>query len=176
VSPPNLDVIQLLYIFLPLLIPLGLSVAVLRLSWASHNSRARIKLLEKDDSNRQKLIHILANLEKRMEDAVADLIDDPSPDGDTDSLPTTANPQTGKPDKITLRGNANKMAVPQILTPLQVQIAVSLNGLPHLKKERAYIQGVRNSHAPVVCRDPKRFPFHRVGEGVIRHWADHFDV
>lgn len=60
-----------------------------------------------------------------------------------------------------------------ILTPLQCKIAASLNMLP-IKKELAYIDNVRNSHAVIVCRDVKRFEGHREGEGILRHWAASF--
>ena len=46
--------------------------------------------------------------------------------------------------------------------------------LPGLKKELVFIKQVRNSHAVIIARDVKRFPGHKDGEGVLRHWADHF--
>jgi hypothetical protein len=173
----DLEVSQIFYILLPLLIPIGISFTVLRLSWKSHNSRARIKMLEKDESNRQKLIHILANLEKQVEDAVADLIDNPSPDSDAESQ-QIIKPQARSLPPVSVRADDDQKAPPppQILTPLQLKIAASLNTLPHLKKERAFIQRVRNSHAVIVCRDVKRFPVHRAGEGVVRYWADQFEL
>ena len=53
-------------------------------------------------------------------------------------------------------------------------MAAVLNALPQLKKELAYIPNVRNSHAIIIARDIKNFEFHKMGEGVLRHWADAF--
>ncbi|KAJ7577101.1 DUF676-domain-containing protein [Mycena floridula] len=72
------------YVLLPLLIPGVLTMIVVRLSLASRSSRARIKLLESDESNGQRLANSLANLEKQMEDAVAELVDDPGPVQESD--------------------------------------------------------------------------------------------
>ena len=53
-------------------------------------------------------------------------------------------------------------------------MATALNSLPQLKKERVYIPNVRNSHATIVARDIQNYEFHKIGEGVLRHWADAF--
>jgi hypothetical protein len=50
----------------------------------------------------------------------------------------------------------------------------SLNALPQLTKHLAYYEHVRNSHAMIVCRDVKRFEFHKKGEGVVKVWAEGF--
>ncbi|KAJ7442260.1 DUF676-domain-containing protein [Mycena latifolia] len=147
-----------LYMMLPLLIPTVLSLLIIRLSLAARSSRARIKLLEKDASNTQKLVHILAQLEKQVEHAVVDLIDDdaaaPLPD----------------PERAVTKSARKEQP---ILTPTQRRIAASLNRLP-IKKERAYFPNASNSHAVIICRDVKNFEGHRAGLGIVRHWADHF--
>ncbi|KAJ7623236.1 DUF676-domain-containing protein [Roridomyces roridus] len=53
------------------------------------------------------------------------------------------------------------------------QIILSLNALDNVRKFTAFRPGVRNSHAMLICLDA-RFADHRVGRGVLRHWADHF--
>lgn len=146
---------QAIYVLLPFLIPVFISLVITRLTLASRSSRARIKLLEKDASNSEKLVHILAQLERQVEDAVVDFIDDPDPSpAQLKKKPSPEHP---------------------ILTPLQRKIAASLNKLP-IEKKLTYIRGVRNAHAVIVCRDVKRFEAHRVGEGVLRNWADSFDL
>jgi hypothetical protein len=162
---------QLLYSLLPFLIPLGISVAVVRFSLATRSSRARIKLLEKDTANGQRLVHILAQFEKQVEDSVVDLIDSQDMEPDA-SMTFSQEPSQGK--KHVCR-KAKLPSQQPIITPLQRNIAASLNKLP-LKKELAYIHGVRNSHAVIVCRDVKRFEGHRMGEGIIRHWAQQFQL
>jgi hypothetical protein len=147
-----------IYMLMPVLIPVVLSLVVFRLSMAARSSRARIKSLERDQSNGHTLIQALAHLEKRVEDAVVDIMEDPSPINEDSSL------------------GMESMALPEqpMLTPLQRRIIDSLNKLPNLKKERAFITRVKNSHAVIVCRDVKRFSIHKRGEGIVRHWADHF--
>jgi hypothetical protein len=62
-----------------------------------------------------------------------------------------------------------------ILTDRQKQMVKNINeGVPKLQKVLAYIHPVRNAHAIIVSRDVKRFELHRMGEGVLRHFADHF--
>jgi len=142
------------YALLPAIIPVALSVLLIYLPFGAYTSRARIRLLEQDESNSQKLIHVLAELERNVEDVVVDMIDNPGPvQSDADSK----GPQES------------------ILTPLQYQIAASLNKLP-IKRRLAYIQNVMNSHAVIVCRDVNRFEVHRAGEGVVRHWAASFSL
>ncbi|KAI0298867.1 hypothetical protein BC826DRAFT_1120742 [Russula brevipes] len=60
---------------------------------------------------------------------------------------------------------------PQV-TPAQRKMAAVLNSLPQLKKERAYIPNMRNSHATIIARDVENFESRKIGEGVLRHWAD----
>lgn len=135
--------------FLPAVIPLVFSILLVYLPFGAYYSRARIRLLENDRSNSQKLINVISEFEQNVEDTVMDIIGNSKP---TNS-PT---PQ----DK-------------SVLTPLQLEIAASLNKLP-MKKHLAYIQDVMNSHAVIVCRDVGRFEAHRVGEGVLRHCAASF--
>ncbi|KAJ7504406.1 DUF676-domain-containing protein [Mycena galericulata] len=149
------------YSTLPLLIPVLWSLAILRLSLATRSSRERIKLLENDESNREKLVHILARLERQVEDAVVDLIDNDAA-GEPMTEPERARESSSKKEAV-------------ILTPVQRRIAALLNRLP-IKKEATYFPNTRNSHALIICRDVKNFESHRAGEGVLRHWADSFII
>ncbi|KDR80681.1 hypothetical protein GALMADRAFT_61407 [Galerina marginata CBS 339.88] len=144
-----------LYSLLPLLVPMFISLALLRLSLASRSSRARIKLLEQEaQSGSQKtLVDMMAELEREMEEAVVDLIDNPDPS------PIYQSEVSSKEHPI--------------ITPNHKKIADWLNSLP-IKKELGYFPKVRNAHALIVCRDVKRFEAHKLGEGVVRHWATSF--
>jgi hypothetical protein len=168
------DDVQVIYLLLPILVPVGISMGLVRFSLASRASRARIKLLEKDASNGQKLIHVISTVEQRVEDAMVEFVEDPTSESDSDSsalaLATTNVTSVGD-DGVPLPMSQGK---PQPLNALQRQMAAWLNALPQLRKEKAFILGVKTSHAIIVCRDVTRFPAHRMGEGVIRHWADHF--
>ncbi|KAF7370619.1 putative lipase [Mycena sanguinolenta] len=138
-----------------------------------HALRARIRLLENDASSTQKLAHILMQLEKQVEHAVVDLIDDDAHAGDPPADPETAFLEQSP----SLEGRSRSSGKPQqalpILTETQRRIAAWLNRLP-LKKERAYFPNVMNSHALIICRDVKNFQSHRQGESVVRSWADSF--
>jgi hypothetical protein len=141
---------------LPILFPTFICLALTRLTISARRSRSRIKLLEAEDpSATQRLVHIFAQLERQVEDIVVDIVDDTPL-----SIPSPGSTKTPKES-------------PRV-TPAQRRMAVNLNALPQLKKERAYIPDVRNSHATIVARDVQKFKFHKVGEGVLRHWADAF--
>ncbi|KAF8805075.1 DUF676-domain-containing protein [Phlegmacium glaucopus] len=147
----------LLYTLLPVLIPVFISLAIVRLSLATRSSRARIKQLEKEayTAGQEKLADILDELEREVEEAVVDLIDNPDP---SSSIYQASNQSS--------RGHP-------IITANHKKIVNWLNLLP-IKKEITYFPDVRNSHAMIVCRDIKRFEFHRQGEVVLRHWANSF--
>ncbi|KAI0819147.1 DUF676-domain-containing protein [Trametes gibbosa] len=164
----------LIYPFVPVLLPLLLGLIITRLSLESRKSRTRIKLLEKAESSTERLIHIVGRLEREVEDAMVDMFDsagpsDPSPSERTlsPSSSGTATPELTK----AVRNGEQRSGL--LLTEQQRKIAAWLNSLPRLKKELVFIDPVRNSHGIIICRDPKRFPLHKQGEGVLRHWADH---
>jgi hypothetical protein len=137
------------------LFPAFIGLALVRLTISSRQSRTRIKVLEAEDaSTTERLVHIFAQLEREVEDMVVDIMDDPTPIQSQESTKTSKKS-------------------PRV-TPAQRKMAKVLNGLPQLKKERAYIADVRNSHATIIARDMQNFEFHKIGEGVLRHWADAF--
>jgi len=121
---------------------------------ASRSSRARIKALEKAarSGNQQTLLNLVAEIEREMEEAVVDIIDNPNPSPIYQTKVSKSHP---------------------IITPNHKKIANWLNTLP-IKKELAYFPDVRNSHAMIVSRDVQRFELHRLGEPVLRHWATSF--
>lgn len=62
--------------------------------------------------------------------------------------------------------------VPLLLSASQQRIVNNLNAaLPHAKRLVAWFPAAYNSHAVIVVRDPKRFPSHEQGRGVLRRWA-----
>ncbi|KAH7327625.1 putative serine esterase-domain-containing protein [Rhizoctonia solani] len=65
-------------------------------------------------------------------------------------------------------------ALQPILSPAQRAMIESLNSIPQLRKVRAYFPYVRNAHSVIIVRDPKTFPVHLDGMGVVQHWADRF--
>jgi hypothetical protein len=101
-----------------------------------------------------------------MESAVIEILEDPTP-GRSDSDDTLAVEAVGKSETKFRR--LAKEEHP-IITPLQHKVAGRLNKLP-IKKQFAFITDF-NSHGTIICRDADRFEFRKVGEGVVRHWAD----
>jgi hypothetical protein len=173
---------------LPILIPTFIALALIRLTLASRSSRARIQLLEK--GNQDKLIHVLQALEKQMADTVVELVDDPddltpdssSPPSESNSRPNSppitakakAKPRSRRRSiSVSLSAKDTKPQQPN-LTSLQLTIIEQLNSLEDLKKESAFIHPVANAHAPIISRHVKRFKSHKIGEGVIKHWANVF--
>lgn len=157
----------------PVLLPLVLSLIITRLALASRASRSRIKLLEKDESSTERLIHIVGSLEREMEGVVVDMFDSPGMSDSNSSDPAFFPKSASAGDGSTAASGSTAEKPQVLLSEIQRKIIASLNSLPGLRKELAFIHPVRNSHAVIISRDVKRFPGHKQGEGVIRHWADH---
>jgi hypothetical protein len=169
-----------IYTLLPILFPTFICLALIRLSIQSHQSRGRVRHLEAQ-STRERLVHIIGQLESELESAAVDLYDDPAGTPIATSPIPGANPAdpTNPSEPTKENGKKSRSKLPSyqpLLTPGQLQCIENLNKIPQLKKERAFFEGVRNSHAMIVCRDPKMFKQHLEGEGVLRHWADHFEL
>jgi len=62
-----------------------------------------------------------------------------------------------------------------LLTKEQEEMVRSLNAIPSMKKYRAFFVEVRNSHAIIISRDPRRFEIHEKGVEILRHWAERFE-
>lgn len=60
-----------------------------------------------------------------------------------------------------------------ILLDVQREMIERLNKLSGLKKERAFYDNTRNSHASIVCREDRGFDPNDV-DSTLRHWADRF--
>ncbi len=143
---------------LPILFPAFLGLALVRLSISPHRSRSRIKLLEAEDpSATQRLVHIFGQFECQVEDIVVEIVDDPHT-----PIPSRESTKTSK-------------KAPRV-TPAQRRMATCLNALSQLKKERVYIPDVLNSHTIIIARDIQYIEFHKIGEGVLMHWADAFVI
>jgi hypothetical protein len=88
-------------------------------------------------------------------------------------------------NKLKTNGNADRTANAKppltskeksLLTEEQKQMVRSLNTIPNMKKYRAFFKEVRNSHAIIISRDPRRFAIHEKGVEVLRHWAERFEL
>jgi len=63
-----------------------------------------------------------------------------------------------------------------LLTEEQKKMVRSLNTIPNMKKYRVFFSEVRNSHAIIISRDPRRFEIHEKGVEVLGHWAERFEL
>ncbi|KLO05609.1 DUF676-domain-containing protein [Schizopora paradoxa] len=68
---------------LPILFPTFIMLVIVRLSLHTRSSRKRIKLLEADESATERLVHAFAKIERQMEGAMVDLMDE-APGTDVD--------------------------------------------------------------------------------------------
>jgi len=147
----------LIYIALPLLIPVFLSMLIVRFSLTSRQSRRRIQLLEKTTAaDESRLMHLLREMDQEMGNAVAEMID-----------------QSGAKEASTVPTKANTAG--PILSDAQCAMVRQLNTIPQMVKHIAYIHEYMNAHAVIICRDPKNFPHHVDGRAVIQHWVDGFE-
>ncbi|KAG8978275.1 hypothetical protein FRB90_008513, partial [Tulasnella sp. 427] len=206
-------------LILPVLWPLFITVVITNFSYNVIRSRRRIKLLEsKGQGSKSTIIALMQRIERQVEDAVVDMMNDGmfdenlGPDAGPSNM-TTASPSRAGTPLPPLPGSSTPMkeksrpsrrmsitytplADPNslyrdsypstaatkekqnqpLLTETQRRIISNLNTLPKLKKVYVFIDGVRNSHATIVCRDLKNFDFHKRGEGVLRYLADGFEL
>lgn len=194
---PNLLLFEPVYVLLPVIFPLFLMYVIARLSLETRMSEARIKLM--GPAQTEYLRMLFRGLEKEVDNAVADFLDQQSSDEDdnngdedddeekavgaTSDADTASSEATVVQDMIeekpAYKGTLEKRG--PCLTPLQLKMARSLNQIPQLKKKLAYIDcepdGQRiNSHAIIVSREPEHFPNHLMGMGVVRNWADSFEL
>ncbi|TCD67955.1 hypothetical protein EIP91_011756 [Steccherinum ochraceum] len=167
--PANL----VIYVLLPVLVPVFFSMIMVRLSLEKRDSIARLKVLESDESYRERLVHVVGQLEKTIEDAAIDIMESPEPQSGSGSSQTLLHvgPASSSPPP---EGSSKPTAPSPFLSPRQLQIAETLSRLPNLKKELAFIDQILNSHAVIVARDVQRFEHHRRGQGVLQHLADNF--
>jgi hypothetical protein len=151
-------------------------------------SRKRIKLMERDESATERLVHIFQEFEREVEEAVHEIMDVQHPEPANSPEPSEPSITSPPPESDSLEESTNGGDIPYslqasasdtmskqpIITPEQKQMIAALNSLPQLKKYMAYFPNVANAHGPIICRDVKGYPHHKRGEGVLRHWVDHF--
>ncbi|KAL5508637.1 hypothetical protein ACEPAH_6256 [Sanghuangporus vaninii] len=155
---------------LPLLAPVFIGSAVIRLGISSRKSRVRIRALEKDVSFTEALWHSIELPQNAVQ----------TRDVRPGELPANVDIQQSESvSTVTVLEEAASSAetdgrkhLPS-LNDKQIAMSRSLNDLPNLRRTLVWIHPIRNSHAHIVCRDIKTIPSQKIGEGVLRHIADH---
>ncbi|KAL4065904.1 putative serine esterase-domain-containing protein [Scleroderma yunnanense] len=166
----------ILFPLLPVLIPAFLSLILVRWSISSQKSRIRLRSLETNSPARERLIHVIAELEREIETRALDAYEHPggplsvnSPSVDSEPPKLVLEPKTVQNER------GYYFSSRPFLTPGQLRCIENLNKIPQLRKTLVFFVDVANSHAMIIARDPK-FEHHRKGEAVLRHWADHFEL
>jgi hypothetical protein len=98
----------------------------------------------------------------------------PDPSSETSSITETDSKteETRKCKWSSAKKSPPKMDTP-VLLDVQREMIERLNNLTNLKKERAFYDDTRNSHASIVCRGDREFDLEYV-DSALRHWADMF--
>lgn len=100
----------------------------------------------------------------------------PSPDPSSETSSIAETDSKGE-EKCLSKWRSHKKSQPKMDTPVlldvQKQMIERLNKLSGLKKERAFYDDTRNSHASIVCREDRGFNPDSV-DSTLRHWADRF--
>jgi len=98
----------------------------------------------------------------------------PEPSSETSSIAEADSKAEGK---CKIKWRSPKKSQPKMDTPVlldvQREMIERLNKLSGLKKERAFYDDTRNSHASIVCREDRGFNPNTV-DSTLRHWADRF--
>ncbi|KAJ3905587.1 putative serine esterase-domain-containing protein [Lentinula edodes] len=154
----------------PIIIPVVIVLLPITFALNTRSSGFRVKSLERASmSAQEKLAQIFATLDHSM----MDMLEQPTPNNTStsttpDTISTVAEvkttPISRKQPPTTITSN---------LSAAQQRMVVDLNQLP-VRKHLTWIHPTRNSHAIIICREKDQFPGHALGEGVLRHWADHF--
>ena len=104
----------------------------------------------------------------------------PSPSPSTDPGSETSSIAEADPKcerRWTKKWHSHKKSRPKMDTPIlldvQREMIERLNKLSGLKKERAFYDDTRNSHASIICREDRGFNPDAV-DSTLRHWADRF--
>ncbi|KIM26150.1 hypothetical protein M408DRAFT_73104 [Serendipita vermifera MAFF 305830] len=175
---------------LPLLIPLGVTAAFVKLSLDSSKSRKRLKNLEQEETFQDRLANVLRRMDEETVNAITELLEEVTEREETEEESEENRAQlyiqsaTSSRTNIDARTPARILGTDRspvgakahggpLLSPLQVKIIGSLNELP-FNKYAACFPGAFNSHSVIISRDLKQFPFHDQGRPVLQHWADHF--
>jgi hypothetical protein len=98
----------------------------------------------------------------------------PDPGSETSSIAETDSKCEGRRMS---KWNSHKKSRPKTDTPVlldvQREMIERLNKLSGLKKERAFYDDTRNSHASIICREDRGFNPDDV-DSTLRHWVDRF--
>lgn len=102
----------------------------------------------------------------------------PSPTSDPSSETSSITETDPKSEgRCATRWHSHKKSQPKMDTPklldVQREMIERLNKLSGLKKERAFYDDTRNSHASIVCREDRGFNPADV-DSTLRHWVDRF--
>jgi hypothetical protein len=178
---------QLIYVILPVAVPIIFTLVISNFTYNAFLSRHRIRLLEKSGKrNRETIMDLMRSLEREVEETVVDYVEtgeaESTPESSRSITPLPTHASTSQREDADVLHSGPTSSSPTrntsqpVLLPAQERMIANLNSIPHLKKQFVFYEGLTNTHATIVCRDIKRFSFHKKGEGVLRHLADNMVV
>ncbi|KAK6906990.1 hypothetical protein I203_100979 [Kwoniella mangroviensis CBS 8507] len=156
----------LLFLIFPLLLPFVLVYLAGAITLHNFHSRKRIQS-HRDSLDRQPLLvssssslaTAIENVTSELRDTLSDSVR-PSTSIDGISTPPLSEPVE------------HSKTAPLLLTPAQKAMIRNLNeAIPHAERVIAWFPWAYNSHAMLICRDTKRFPWQEDGRGVVRRWT-----
>ncbi|WVW79800.1 hypothetical protein I302_101770 [Kwoniella bestiolae CBS 10118] len=156
----------LLFLIFPLLLPFVLVYLAGAITLHNFHSRKRIRS-HRDSLDRQPLlVPSSTSLADTMESATQEIRDTLSNSvRPSTSIDGTSTPPLSDPVE-------HGTSAPLLLTPAQKLMISNLNdAIPHAERVIAWFPWAYNSHAMLICRDTKRFPWQEDGRGVVRKWA-----
>lgn len=168
----------------PVIIPLVALLVPTRFLFSSRASRTRVSNLQHESKSR--FVQVFANLQQGLSQATEDVLEQTGAPGVPPPMPIppvrphtiqTTGVSNSNKDTTTSPTTIHSPSVSSqpLLTQFQRAMLMGLNDLPNVHKHLVWITPARNTHAVVIWREPQ-FPGHARGEGVLRHWADHFIV
>ncbi|KAJ3813703.1 hypothetical protein F5876DRAFT_62942 [Lentinula aff. lateritia] len=154
----------------PIIIPVVIVLLPITLALNTRSSGFRVKSLERASmSAQEKLAQIFATLDHTM----MDMPEQPTPNNTSTSTTPDTTSTVAEVKTTPILRKQPMTTITSNLSAAQQRMVVDLNQLP-VRKHSTWIHPTRNSHAIIICREKDQFPGHALGEGVLRHWADHF--
>ena len=142
----------------PVIIPLVAVLVPTRFLFSSRASQTRVWNLQHE--RKLRFAQVFSNLQQELSKAnIIQITEVDESNKDPATSPATIHSPSASSQPL--------------LTHSQQTMLRGLNDLPNVHKHHLWIAPARNTHAIVIWREPQ-FPGHARGEGVLRHWADHF--
>nr|XP_018264423.1 uncharacterized protein I303_02589 [Kwoniella dejecticola CBS 10117]OBR86581.1 hypothetical protein I303_02589 [Kwoniella dejecticola CBS 10117] len=156
----------MLFLIFPLLLPFILVYVTTVITLHNFHSRKRIRTHRDSIEQRPLLVPSSVSLADTIENTTRELKDTLSSSvRESTSLDGTSSPPLSDPVE-------HSKVAPLLLTSAQKTMIRNLNNaISHAERVVSWFPWAYNSHAMLICRDTKRFPWQEDGRGVVRKWT-----